>query len=305
MADYTASFVPLASARRVRAGLIFPLENAHHRILVDNDLNETGCLWLTGDFARRGAGGRQSLGEVGACHDVGPLRIGAGVGYSRSRQALPLGGSEKMDGWHGVGEVDWRVGSSGLVLSATAVRGWFDLDVRRAYLSGASTVIGQGRTKARGTALRARADWLDGVKLANGSISPFVSYTWSHMSADGYIEMGAGFPAVVKPVRDKASEGRIGLASAFDLSDAAALRLSGEWIHRFDRTDAGIAFTITNAGFASGTGAYIVDRDQGRLGADLDFRIGKGALIRLSGHQTLGAQGANDTAGSVGVIFGF
>lgn len=279
---------------------------AHHRVLTDYVQPGRGCAWTVLDYRRDGrSDGDSVLAEAGACVDAGPLRLGAGIGYDRSDADLTLGGKQKLEGWHGVAEADLRLGQSGAVLSATAIYGDWNVKLRRNYLNGASTDTSTGSTDARGVALRARLDWFDAIGSERFGLTPTISYTWSRVTVDGYTETGGGFPVTVSRSVDEASEGRLGLTGRFVLAEPTTLRLRGEYIHRFDRFDAGPSFQIIGTGMGGAGGLYAVDRDHARLGADIDQRIGRNGVLSLSAHKAVGNAGGNPFSVSASLHFGF
>lgn len=290
----------------LQGGLGLMMWGAHHRILTDYVRPGRGCAWTVLDYRRDGrSDGDSMLAEAGACVDAGPLRLGAGIGYDRSNSDLSLGGRQKLEGWHGVAEADLRLGQSGAVMSATAIYGVWNVDLRRNYLNGANTDTSTGSTDARGLALRARLDWFDIVGSGRFGLTPTISYTWSRVTVDGYTETGGGFPVTVGRSNDEASEGRLGLTGRFALAEPTTLRLRGEYIHRFDRFDAGPAFQIIGTGMGGAGGLYAVDRDHARLGADIDQRIGRSAVLSLSAHKAVGNAGGNPFSVSASFHFGF
>ena len=284
------------------------LEGAHHRVLADNGLAPGAgiCGWVTGDFARDGGRDQRGwLGEAGICGDAGPVRAGAGFGLSRMEADVPLGGAIDVDGWHVTGEVDIRAGNSGLVISATGVYGEFDVATRRAYQSGATTVTSDGHTDGHALALRARVDWFDAMRIGGVSFAPFASYTWRRVKMAGYAEVGGPFPAAVSPVTDEASEGRVGLAASAALTSTTNLRLGGEWAHRFDQTDSGGAVTILGGLGGTVFGPLAVERNWGRVFADLDQHIAPGAVITASVLATTDEGEDYGVTGSVGLRIRF
>lgn len=122
---------------------------------------------------------------------------------------------------------------------------------------------------------------------------------------DGYTEVGGGFPVTVGRSVNVASEGRVGLTGRVTLSQPATLRLRGEYIHRFDRLDGGVGFTLNGVGFGGVAGLRAVDRDHARLGADLDYRIGSAGVLSLSANQMIGNSEGNPVSVSAGLHFKF
>ncbi|MFN3459155.1 MAG: autotransporter domain-containing protein, partial [Novosphingobium sp.] len=118
-----------------------------------------------------------------------------------------------------------------------------------------------------------------------------------HLDAtmDGYTETGGGFPLTLGKTGARLDETRLGAAAAFRLGEKTRLRAAGEWVHRFGEARPALAGTIIGIG-AFATVAPGQERDWGRLGLDLDFTLGRGVLLNLSGHAMAG-QGEDARAG--------
>lgn len=279
---------------------------AHHRILANSVLPGRACAWTVLDYGHVGKTSMETvLAEAGACADAGPLRVGAGFGYDRSTADLALGSRQKIEGWHAVAEADLRLGDSGAVFSGTAIYGRWTVDIDRKYLNGAVINSSFGSSDADGVALRGRLDWFDMIGDEHFALSPFISYTWSRVKVDSYTETGGAFPVAIGRSIDKASEGRAGLVGRFSLAEATSLRFSGEYIHRFDQVDNGLAFQIIGTGFGANTGPYAVDRDQARLGVEVDQRISGTGLISFAAHRVVGNRQGNPFSLSAALNFGF
>jgi outer membrane autotransporter protein len=284
------------------------LFGAHHRPLMDFAQPGRTCAWATGDFAGSGnaSGDRRNyLGEMGLCHDLGSnIRVGLGAGYGGSHQDLSLGGRSEAEGFHVIGEIDVKVPETPILFSVTGYYADWNVEIARAYMNGANIDISRGKTDARTWALRGRIDLQDAVRLGPVTLSPFAAYTHARVKLDGYTEDGGAFDAVYQDTIDHVSELRLGSAAALELGDKARLRLSGEWVRRLDNA------AVTVVGFESAVGTFaptaaLGDREWGRIGADIDVNIGKGALLSLSTHRMLGDGQDGRLGGSVSLRIGF
>lgn len=280
--DFTATLAGVAGSLSVGgefAGMT--LFGAHHRTLADNGLLSGRCMWATGDLGGS-SDGRQWLGEVGACADLGPWRLGAGLGASAIRHDLTLGGRAEYDGRHLYAEADYRFGDH-LLGSLSGFHGDWDADLRRNYMNGATLETASGATDVRAWALRLRLDWLDVASVGAFSLSPFAAYSHGRSHADGYAETGTA--AVTYGDYDRTDrEFRLGLGGRSMLSADTDLRLTAEAIHRFGND----ATLHASGALDTDVSAPDYDRNRIRLGAEIDHRIGKDALLSASLHASSG-----------------
>lgn len=283
------------------------LFGAHHRPLMDFPQAGRNCGWITGDIAGSGRGDRRNYsGEVGICRDLGTgIRVGFGGGVDRTETQLNLGGKTETDGWHLVGEVDFQPQGTPLLLSVTGYYADLDVDVDRAYRNGTAIDISRARTHARAWALRGRLDWRDLIAFGGGaSLTPYVAYSYAKVKMDGFTETGGGFPVIMADTRSDYDELRLGGRAGIPLGGKARLQLSGEWVHRFKTDPAALSGSIIGVG-AFAVAAPTQRSDWGRAGTDLDFGIGKSALLSLSAHAMVGQGEDARLGGSVSFRFAF
>lgn len=303
---YSASQSGGVTFQNLIAGASMTLFGAHHRPLMDFPQAGKNCGWITGDFGGGDRGDRRNyLGEVGICRDLGDsIRVGFGGGLGGSHQKLALGGRSETDGYHLVGEVDFRPAATPLLFSLTGYYADWDVDIARAYMNGATIDISRGSTKAEGWALRGRVDWKDALTFGDVGFSPYAAYTHAHVKLDGYTETGGAFPTIFNSSSTDSDEMRLGGVAAAPLTEKVTLRLSGEWVHRFDNAPAIISGTIIGiADFATATPTP--NGDWGRAGADVDLKLSEKALLSLSGHTMLGQGEDARLSGSVSFRLAF
>lgn len=286
VAAFNASLLQTAQ-RAALAGMDLanlPLFGAHHRTLLDNGLVRTAgdaCAWATADAADyRASDARMELAEVGACKDIGPWRLGAGVGTQTARQDWQLGGGARFDGQYLVVEAA-RAFENGWEGSALVWNGRYDTRFDRRYMNGANVDASRGTPDVRATALRLRADWKNAARLGAFTLSPYASLTHTQIDQDAYTETGGGFPAAYGAVRTKSDDLRLGLAAHSALSGNTALRLALEANHRIDdTTDNGRAQTVDLLGLwrFELPGAK-TKQDWLRVTADIDHRLSDKSLL--------------------------
>lgn len=266
------------------------LFGAHHRPLMDFPQAGRNCGWITGDVAGSGRGHRRNYsGEVGICRDIATgWRVGFGGGIDGTDARLGLGGKSATDGWHLVGEIDYQPQDTPLLLSITGYYADLNVDIDRAYRNGANVDISRGRTRAQAWAIRGRVDWRDLIALGGGtSFTPYAAFTHAKVEMDGFTETGGGFPVAMAETRSVYDEMRLGGRAAVPLSAHIRLQLSGEWAYRLENNPVALSGTIIGIG-AFTTSAPKPRKGWGRAGADLDFDIGKSALLSFSSHAMLG-----------------
>lgn len=305
--DYMASLSSLSAPLAAGASMTaLTMWGAHHRVLADNGIANGRCLWATGDLARRGADDRhQYLGEMGLCGDLGDFRLGAAVGWSAVEQGLAFGGRSRLDGYYLLGEADYSIPGTGLVASLTGYYGDWEADISRNYLNGVATDTSKGSTGANSWAIRARLDWLDALTFGSVSMSPYAAYTQTRGTVDGYFESGGGFPVAIDASSQTLMETRFGTSSKFALGKTTDLRVSGEWVHRFERNGPAVSGTILGGLGAFSAAGQAKAHDWARFGLDIDQRVAANAVASLSVHAAAGRSEDSSFSGSLGLRVGF
>lgn len=297
LADFNATL----AAWRYNLSLIaqrygLTLWGAHHRPLMDTGLaNDAGTgLWVTGDIARDDdSDARQALGEVGVFHDLGPsLRLGLGLGAGGVRLDSDFGGKTRASGGYAVFEADYAPGGKrDFIVSVTGLIGRMDATVRRGYLNGATLDASSGDTDADTVAVRLRVDKRDAIRLGRFGLNPYAAFSYARTELDAYAESGGGFPAAYAGQRVRTHELRLGATATTALTDTSDLRLSAELAGARNDGSAVTGAVLGAGGFAFAFGAADDTRTWGRLGVEIDHRIGKASVLSGSLH---GASEGND-----------
>lgn len=265
------------------------LFGSHHRSLLNNGWGMGGdrsCAWATADTAGyAGSGSRTNSFEVGACTDLGPVRVGLGLGKARSRRDWSLGGEGKVDGEYLVAEVAGAFGEH-LQGSLLGYRGDLDVDARRRYLNGRAVDLSTAQFGAKASALRARLDWNDAAALGGFGISPYAVYSWTRIELDAHTETGGGFPARYDASDWSSRDLRLGIAADTALSDATDLGIAIEGVHRLDDANEGVSGAVVGL-FGFGLPGERAERNWARATIDLDHRFSERSLL------SLGVQGAS------------
>jgi probable HAF family extracellular repeat protein len=284
-----------------------PLEGAHHRPLMSYDgMGKQRQFWATGDFgaSSRQTDRRTSFGEVGASQAYGETLVGVAVGTALQTQDLLFGGDAKITGQTFMAEIDTRLADEESILSLLVLRGEWDAQTARGYVTGGGNDISRGQTDMDTTTVRVRYDGPTQKFTGNFTAAPYASFALTRVNTDGFAESGGSFPATFDAHGHTAKESRLGLLTKFVAGPATTIRVTAEWIHRFD--DAGDVLSGVNQ---TTSGAFAVaglapTKDQARFGFDVDHKLSADTMLSLSIHAA-GYGQAHDVAGSLSLRRGF
>jgi probable HAF family extracellular repeat protein len=284
-----------------------PLEGAHHRPLMSYDgMGKQRQFWATGDFgaSSRQTDRRTSYGEVGASQAYGETLVGVAVGTALQTQDLLFGGDAKITGQTFMAEIDTRLADKESILSLLVLRGEWDAQTARGYVTGGGNDISRGQTDMDTTTVRVRYDGPTQKFTGNFTAAPYASFALTRVNTDGFAESGGSFPATFDAHGHTAKESRLGLLTKFVAGPATTIRVTAEWIHRFD--DAGDVLSGVNQ---TTSGAFAVaglapTKDQARFGFDVDHKLSADTMLSLSIHAA-GYGQAHDVAGSLSLRRGF
>ena len=284
-----------------------PLEGAHHRPLMSYDgMGKQRQFWATGDFgaSSRQTDRRTSFGEVGASQTYGETLVGVAVGTALQTQDLLFGGDAKITGQTFMAEIDTRLADKESILSLLVLRGEWDAQTARGYVTGSGNDISRGQTDMDTTTVRVRYDGPTQKFTGNFTAAPYASFALTRVNTDGFAESGGSFPATFDAHGHTAKESRLGLLTKFVAGPATTIRVTAEWIHRFD--DAGDVLSGVNQ---TTSGAFSVaglapTKDQARFGFDVDHKLSADTMLSLSVHAA-GYGQAHDVAGSLSLRRGF
>jgi probable HAF family extracellular repeat protein len=284
-----------------------PLEGAHHRPLMSYDgMGKQRQFWATGDFgaSSRQTDRRTSFGEVGASQAYGETLVGVAVGTALQTQDLLFGGDAKITGQTFMAEIDTRLADKESILSLLVLRGEWDAQTARGYVTGGGNDISRGQTDMDTTTVRVRYDGPTQKFTGNFTAAPYASFALTRVRTDGFAESGGSFPATFDAHGHTAKESRLGLLTKFVAGPTTTIRVTAEWIHRFD--DAGDVLSGVNQ---TTSGAFAVaglapTKDQARFGFDVDHKLSADTMLSLSIHAA-GYGQAHDVAGSLSLRRGF
>ena len=115
---------------------------------------------------------------------------------------------------------------------------WGDTVIKRGYLNAGAQNISKGETDQSGWGLRARVDWENAYQTAMLAASPYLDFTRTTATLDGYTETTGGFPATFNARQDHATELRLGVNATTPLTDDIRLITTAEGVHRFEENGA-------------------------------------------------------------------
>jgi probable HAF family extracellular repeat protein len=280
---------------------LLALEGAHHRPLMSYDaMGKQTHVWATGDFgaSSRQTDRRSSFGEVGASQTYGETVVGVAVGTAMQTQDLLFGGNAKITGQTFLAEVDTRLADKESIVSLLVMRGQWDARTARGYLTGAGTDLSRGETDLDTTTVRVRYDGPTQKFVSNFTAAPYASFAVTRTNVDGFAESGGSFPATFNATSHTAQEGRLGLLTKFVAGPATTLRLTAEWIHRFDDAGDGLSGVNQTTSGAFAVAGLAPTKDQARFGFDVDHKLSADTLLNFSVHAA-GFGQAHDVAGSL------
>ncbi len=280
------------------------LEGAHHRPMLSYDrMGKESQAWATGDFgsSSRTRDIHTTTGEAGINWNLGKsFLFGFAAGHGEQNQDLAFGGSAATKGDYALAELDYRPEGSQWIVSLIGLVGSYESKINRGYTNGASTDFSNGIADTISRAARLRVDAPALVTFGGFGFAPYASYSVTQTVVGAYTETGGGLPASFNEQEHNATEGRIGVTAAKDLSAATKLLLTVEAIHRFD--GAGPALTgqdLTGAVSFSLPGTA-PSPDCVRFGFDVDHKLNANTLLNISAHvSTVGE--AHDVSAAVSI----
>lgn len=268
---------------------------AHRRSLLNDGqvLGQHGaCAWAVtsaADYDESRTHAR--LAEIGACKELGPARVGLGIGKAWGKQDWALGGSGKYNGQYLLAELASKFGEH-IEASLLGYRGDFDINTRRNYMNGASVDTSRADIDATATAARVRLDWIDLLHLSRFILSPYVIYDWSKANLPAYTESGGGFPSVLRGANWSTSEARIGVTNKIRISTSVELRFVVEAVRRVNGNSNAVTGQVTGL-FDFALPSQRLKRNWANAYADFEYHLTPASGIVLSTNGSTSGGDAN------------
>ena len=284
------------------AGL--PLEGAHHRPMLSFDrMGKTSQAWATGDFgsSSRTRDVHVTSGEAGINWNLGKsFLVGVAGGHAVQNQDLAFGGSSATKGDFFIGELDYRPEGTQWIVSLLGMVGSWESKTNRGYTSGASLDSSYGVADTITRSARFRVDAPAVATFGGFGFAPYASYTVTQTVVGGYTETGGAFPASFNEQEHNATEARLGVTAAKDLSATTKLLLSVEGIHRFDGVGPALTGQDVTGGVSFDLPGTAPRADCVRFGFDVDHKLSADTLLNISAHvSTVGE--AHDVSAAISI----
>ena len=280
------------------------LEGAHHRPMLSYDrMGKESQAWATGDFgsSSRTRDIHTTTGEAGINWNLGKsFLFGFAAGHGEQNQDLAFGGSAATKGDYALAELDYRPEGSQWIVSLIGLVGSYESKINRGYTNGASTDFSNGIADTISRAARLRVDAPALVTFGGFGFAPYASYSVTQTVVGAYTETGGGLPASFNEQEHNATEGRIGVTAAKDLSAATKLLLTVEAIHRFDGAGPALTGQDLTGAVSFNLPGTAPSPDCVRFGFDVDHKLNENTLLNISAHvSTVGE--AHDVSAAVSI----
>ena len=284
------------------AGL--PLEGAHHRPMLSFDrMGKESQAWATGDFgsSSRLRDVHVTTGEAGINWNVGKTGlIGFAVGHGIQNQDLALNGSSATKGDFALLEYDYRPEGTQWIVSLLGMVGSWESKTNRGYDNGAGTDYSFGVSDTITRSARFRVDAPSVTTFGGFGLAPYASYTVTQTVVGAYTETGGGFPASFDEQSHNATEARLGVTAAKDLSAATKLLFTVEAIHRFDGAGPALTGQDVTGGVSFNLPGVAPRADCVRFGFDVDHKLSADTLLNISAHASTVGE-AHDVSAAISI----
>ena len=268
------------------AGL--PMEGAHHRPMMSFDrMGKESQAWATGDFgsSSRTRDVHVTTGEAGLNWNVGKTGlIGFAAGHGVQNQDLAYEGSSATKGDFLLAEFDYRPEGTQWIVSLLGMIGSWESKINRGYITGAGTDFSHGVADIITRSARLRVDAPSVASFGGFSFAPYASYTVTQTVVSAYAETGGSFAASFEEQDHSATEARVGVTAAKNLSEKTKLLLTVEAVHRFDGVGPALIGQEIAGGLAFNQPGSAPRPDCVRFGLDVDHKLSADTLLNISAH---------------------
>ena len=284
------------------AGL--PLEGAHHRPMMSFDrMGKESQAWATGDFgsSSRTRDVQVTTGEAGVNWNVGKTGlIGFAAGHGVQNQDLAYEGSSSTKGDFLLAEFDYRPEGTQWIISLLGMVGSWESKINRGYITGAGTDFSHGVADIITRSARLRVDAPSVASFGGFSFAPYASYTVTQTVVGAYAETGGSFAASFEEQDHSATEARLGVTAAKELSEKTKLLLTVEAVHRFDGVGPSLIGQEIAGGLAFNQPGTAPRPDCVRFGFDVDHKLTADTLLNSSAHVSSVGE-AHDVSAAVSI----
>jgi uncharacterized protein with beta-barrel porin domain len=243
--------------------------------------------WATGDFgsSSRTRDVNVTTGEAGLNWNVGQTGlIGFAAGHGVQNQDLAYEGSSATKGDFLLAEFDYRPEGTQWIVSLLGMIGSWESKINRGYITGAGADFSHGVADIITRSARLRVDAPSVASFGGFSFAPYASYTVTQTVVSAYAETGGSFAASFEEQDHSATEARLGVTAAKDLSEKTKLLLTVEAVHRFDGAGPALIGQEIAGGLAFNQPGTAPRPDCVRLGFDVDHKLSADTLLNISAH---------------------
>ena len=284
------------------AGL--PMEGAHHRPMMSFDrMGKESQAWATGDFgsSSRTRDVHVTTGEAGLNWNVGKTcLIGFAAGHGVQNQDLAFEGSSATKGDYFLAEFDYRPAGTQWVVSVLGMVGSWESKINRGYVIGTGPDFSNGVADIITRSARLRVDAPSVATLVGFSLAPYASYTVTQTVVGAYAETGGSFAASFEEQDHSATEARLGVTAAKELSEKTKLLFTVEAVHRFDGAGPALIGKEIAGGLAFNQPGVAPRPDCVRLGFDVDHKLSADTLLNISAHASSAGE-AHDISAAISI----
>jgi uncharacterized protein with beta-barrel porin domain len=280
------------------------LEGAHHRPMLSFDrMGKTSQAWATGDFgsSSRTRDVHVTTGEAGINWNLGKsFLVGVAGGHAVQNQDLAFNGSSATKGDFVLAELDYRPEGTQWIVSLLGMVGSWESKTNRGYTSGASLDSSYGVADTITRSARFRVDAPSLATFGGFGFAPYASYTVTQTIVAAHTETGGAFPATFDEQDHNATEARLGVTAAKDLSATTKLLLSVEGIHRFDGVGPALTGQDVTGGVSFSLPGVAPRADCVRFGFDVDHKLSADTLLNISAHASTVGE-AHDVSAAISI----
>jgi hypothetical protein len=280
------------------------LEGAHHRPMLSFDrMGKESQAWATGDFgsSSRTRDVHVTTGEAGINWNLGKsFLVGVAGGHAVQNQDLAFNGSSATKGDFVLAELDYRPEGTQWIVSLLGMVGSWESKTNRGYTSGASLDSSYGVADTITRSARFRVDAPSLATFGGFGFAPYASYTVTQTIVAAHTETGGAFPATFDEQDHNATEARLGVTAAKDLSATTKLLLSVEGIHRFDGVGPALTGQDVTGGVSFSLPGVAPRADCVRFGFDVDHKLSADTLLNISAHASTVGE-AHDVSAAISI----
>lgn len=233
-------------------------------------------FWVSGDLGTDNHGNRSGnagLADFGFGYNYGPYQLNLSFGETWARQS-PAGDSYKSAGNYVLAEAIIPMdGGVWLSLGGYGHKGKFDSV--RTYESSLGMSTSYGNTDTKTLGWRVHLDFENAIRLLKIDFSPYVDFSKTISTLDGYSEVGGDYSASFDTRKDRALDFRFGVNGKTLVSENLHFLSVIEGVHRVSETRSHVSGQFTDVG-SFDYSSNALKRSWLRFGVGLESKIAEG-----------------------------